>query len=155
MPSLIGQTNKDIEKAPQRRKEAEEHLPQYLALIDRLKAAVGLQNQLTTLTTTTIPTTEAELAEAETKLRNAVDLLADAKRKAADLDEDLAGLRKLGIVARDVKTATEQIARQKLRIGTLEGDLQATGSTRTSDDCQTDIDKVAAAECVCDQVASG
>ena len=145
---LTSQTNKDIEKAPQRRKEAEENLPGYLSLIDRLKAAVGLQHQLTTLTQTTMPATEAELQEAQTKSRAAADLFADARRKAADLEEDMAALRKLGSVADGVASALKVINVEKRKIATFEGDLQATGSTRTSEDCQADIDKVSAAECV-------
>lgn len=60
----------------------------------------------------------------------------------------MAALRKLGSVAEAVALSLKVIGVEKRKIATFEGDLQATGSTRTTEDCQSDIDKVSAAECV-------
>ncbi|KAJ6508778.1 hypothetical protein C8R45DRAFT_1050733 [Mycena sanguinolenta] len=93
---------------------------------------------------TEIPELEAKIKEQDAKIPDASAAAESLSEKVEDLKRDLRDIRSLKTHAQTVSRLQKELKRAKEEVADAEKQLSATGSTKTLDDVQTELDNLLA-----------
>lgn len=129
--------------SPAQLAEWESHVETWSAQVDKFLALMPREAQAKQMREEEMPQHEADVKDAEAQLQS---LSVEAEKSTADVEALKAELRELGNlkrVASDVSRLTSEIEQLQREINTLETDLTSTGTTRTGDEVQQEINDLA------------
>ena len=122
--------------------EIEEEKAQWQAEYDKFQGLLSAESTITDLRSTTIPNLEKQIANDEDRAKAADEALEEAKQKVS----------RAKLVSRDLqnmKSAAQTISKNISEAGRLQGDiartealLDASGSLKTADDVQREIEAI-------------
>lgn len=129
-----------MERAPAKKAAKEAELLDWKAQLDNLKELLPLEVSLTTLREVDVPTLEREVKELEAKLSYCDQELEKAQGEVAKLQDRQSDLGLHKSYAADICRMSREIAELAREIESLETELLSSGTTRTADNVQEELD---------------
>jgi DNA repair protein RAD50 len=129
---------------PARQAEEQENLDAWQSQLQKFTAAKPKEVQMQALRSGDIPQLRQQVEEAEEKLNG---LRSEAEETSNEVDEcktEVRDLNNLRRVAADIGRILKEVATLRSEASNLERDLASTGSSRTGDEVQKEIDDLAA-----------
>ncbi|KAI0822321.1 hypothetical protein BC628DRAFT_691139 [Trametes gibbosa] len=148
-PSELGKFEKTITEAmkkstPEAIKNLQTELQDWEAELRRLQELAVLAAAKNKLEGTELPSLQKEIASKEAEIPGLTTEADEAISQLADVTKDLKELTSLQQHSVSVLKAQKEIARLKQDIAALENDLLASGTAKTADQVQEELDKVSA-----------
>lgn len=137
-----------IARLPEQAREARAALPAQEAYLNELRQAEMIAKQRVDLVEVTIPRDQAALTDCEKKLQDATANYKDADVKVKAIRDEVNVLVRLENAAGKLDEMSTRSGKLESEVRSLQGELQATGSTRTVDDAQNNLDRLTDVVCV-------
>ncbi|KAF8836218.1 hypothetical protein BDN67DRAFT_974411 [Paxillus ammoniavirescens] len=122
------------------REDSSAQLKEWKEELDRLEAFLPFQASRDRIKGNEIPTLEHQIKSAETEIPSASEQSEQAAQKVNDIKKDVRDITALKQHAATVSRNQTEIERLQTEIANLEEELSATGSAKTADDVQTELD---------------
>ncbi|KAF9219190.1 hypothetical protein BS17DRAFT_718386 [Gyrodon lividus] len=126
--------------SPEALQDASAQLKEWQQELGRLEAFLPHQASRDRIKGTEIPTLEKQIKSAEAEIPSASDQSEQAVQKVNDIKKDIRDIATLKQHAATVTRNQAEIERLRTEIVNLEEELSATGSAKTADDVQTELD---------------
>ncbi|KAJ8080582.1 DNA repair protein rad50 [Marasmius tenuissimus] len=136
---------KEIDEcAPSKLKELNSELAQWTQELEFLQDLRPAQTQLLKLTNGDIPKLDKEIEAVQSQITDASKVADEAVEKVRVLKKQQRDVQSLSDSAKTVERLHKDVEKLQVDIDSSEKELSATGTTRTPDDVQTEIDQVSA-----------
>ncbi|KAH8825323.1 AAA domain-containing protein [Flagelloscypha sp. PMI_526] len=129
-------------RSKERIAEEEEDLRGWAEGLDILQALVPDENAAKRIKENDVPTLEREIKEQEKQMPQLNDAAEKASESLAAIVKDLKDIAALKTQASSITRLHREVAAAQSEISSLETQLAATGSTKTADDVQNEIDNL-------------
>ncbi|KAH7885017.1 ALG6, ALG8 glycosyltransferase family-domain-containing protein [Phlebopus sp. FC_14] len=126
--------------SPEALKEAAEDLKVWEEELERLQKCLPIQASRDRIKSAEIPTLEKQIKAVEAELPGASEKAEQAAQKLDEIKKDIRDVNSLKQQAATVSRNQSDIERLQREIANLEEELTATGSTKTADDVQTELE---------------
>ncbi|KAK4051618.1 DNA repair protein rad50 [Microbotryomycetes sp. JL201] len=142
MAAFEAHCQKMMTRNPQKITEAQDNVQYWTEQLAKLRKALPAEVSLQKLLTDDIPTAEAEVEEATTRLAPQSNRAEASSNRVAELAEEMRELQQLRRVANDVARLSRECDDVSRDITKLESELQASGSTATADEIQAQLAEI-------------
>ncbi|KAI0755005.1 hypothetical protein C8Q80DRAFT_404011 [Daedaleopsis nitida] len=129
---------------PEAIKELQKELQDWESELKRLQELAVLSAARTNLQTVELPALEKQIQAKEADIPGLTTEAEEASAQLAEVTRELKEIAAMRQHAASVSKAQKEMERLKQEIAALESDLVASGSTKTADDVQQDLDQVTA-----------
>ncbi|KAI0670775.1 hypothetical protein C8Q78DRAFT_1078750 [Trametes maxima] len=129
---------------PEAIKSLQQELQDWESELRRLQDLAVLAAAKSKLETTELPALQKEIGAVEAELPGLTGEADEASTQLSEITRDLKEVAAMQKHATSVSKAQKDIARLKQEITALESDLLASGTAKTADDVQAELDKIAA-----------